>query len=84
MSVDLSLLEKRIKALEQHCKIDEEVQIQEPKEITLNKEKKERKPSKYNEFMKTEIAKLKEENKNLKHTEVFKMATQNYKLKNIK
>merc|ERR1711907_490925 len=69
---------------EQEKRIDEAVKEALRNERANNKkvkkERKKRQPSKYNEFVKDAIAKLKVENPSLSHDMVFKMAAERWKV----
>ena len=69
-------MEERLEALEKEIK---ELKMGK----TEKKEKKTRTPSAYNEFMKTELAKVKVSNPDMSHKDRFKLAASNYKGKKL-
>lgn len=69
-------MEERLDALEKEIK---ELKMGK----TEKKEKKTRTPSAYNEFMKTELAKVKVSNPDMSHKDRFKLAASNYKGKKL-
>ena len=62
-------LEKRLKLLEDNKSVS----------TTVKKEKKERKPSPYNEFIKTKIAELKTSKPSISHQDRWAQATSSWK-----
>jgi hypothetical protein len=74
-------MEERVEALEREI-----AELKKVKTTTNNcvekKEKKTRAPSAYNEFMKTELAKIKLTNPEMSHKEKFKLAASRYSAKN--
>jgi hypothetical protein len=65
----------KIKELEERLKALESKMGKSPKS---DKPKKPRKASKYNEFIKTELVKIKKEDKDIKHKDAFLAATKNW------